>query len=263
MYWPNYALDFAAVSPAVAVDSEVTVTRTNGGATINYDFSETECPHNVNYMYADYVPNTQEYSGSVALKFRHALAKLKVCVKQGETHTALGYPINVYVTSAKIVGIHDKGEFSVAYTNTGDNASVSKTSRVWDNTSGDDELSIISSTQLTSVGVNSADGYYVIPQTLNENHKFVITYTVTIGEETFTYEEKEVLLKDITLTQTVGSLPNGEQAYSPSAAWGTNKSILYTITINSTKDLTNEITFTATEETWGDVEGEQTYNPGN
>ena len=98
-YWPNYALDFAAVTPYG--DKRISLDRTNGNSTITFTFDETnKNTTTTNLMYADFV-ESQYYdsdvdfsniggetitgrtnSKTVALKFRHVLAKLNVVAHQ-------------------------------------------------------------------------------------------------------------------------------------------------------------------------------------
>ena len=90
-YWPDESLDFAAVSPAD--DARIAVTRNDDfTTTITYTFDgSTKINDNeTNLMHADFVTqqlNANKNNATVALGFRHALAKLDVKVHQNTVAT--------------------------------------------------------------------------------------------------------------------------------------------------------------------------------
>lgn len=247
-YWPSYALDFAAYTPTT---SPVSVGRASGATTLTYTFTNA-APNtaDVNYMYADYVD--AQTTGTVALLFRHAMAKVGVTVKKSADTNSAGDAISVNLTSAKIVGVKNEGTFVVNESN--DNTA----SRYWTSPAGSAEIVIPANADLSTTGEKVTD-YYAMPQAFTDAMKFVLSYTVTIqptsGPAIVTDYNKEILLSAIALTQN--NLPAGES--QPAGGWGTNKSINYNITINP-GDL-EAITFSVEEETWGTVAGaDQTLN---
>ena len=282
-FWPNrVTLDFTAVSPAANVYSDVERSYTAAtneapeveSTTITFTFNEDNPnPTNVNLMYADYVSQTYDYddpssNASVALLFRHVLAKLKVVLTQDdpEPHENGVKSYEVKVKNLTISGIRNEGSLTVnnAYV---DAAKGDENTTLWTSPAGNDTWTIYNNNAGFSLQTNSVDvqtgtltktptnfdstnngweNYYVMPQTMVKPNAqanpvvvgqvLSVTYDVitefeegTIATRTFT---KTVDLKDIT------AITN----------WYANKFITYTINIQPA-NLT-AITFTATEENW-------------
>lgn len=260
-YWPDESLDFAAVSPAN--DDRIAVTRNDDfTTTITYTFDgNTKKNDNAtNLMHADFVTqqlNANKDNATVALGFRHALAKLDVKVHQN-TVAANSLPTGVagyevIVTSLNITGINDQGTYTVTKTtnNTADD-------RLWANPTGTATWDIIPSDRslMTVTKAQNAkptnyvandfneENYYVMPQAIPATAKVniaykVITYLETGGTTTKTVE-KDVLVNNICKTgSTTDKITH----------WYANKHISYTFNVNPVSDLT-PITFSAKEETW-------------
>lgn len=265
-YWPDESLDFAAVSPAD--NARIAVTRNNNGTTtITYTFdgSTKKNDNATNLMHADFVTqqlNANKNNATVALGFRHALAKLDVKVHQNTVADnslptgVAGY--EVVVTSLNITGIHDQGTYTVT-----ENTINTADDRLWTDPAGaatwniierDRSLMTVTKAQNakpTNYAPNdfSVANYYVMPQaipaTANVNIAYkVITYLETGGTTTKTVT-KDVLVKNI------GKKNNREDKITH---WYANKHISYTFNINPVSDLT-PITFSAKEETWNTEDG--------
>lgn len=251
-YWPDNALDFAAVSPAN--DPRIYVDRTNGATTITYTFDETN-PNvtTTNLMHADFVTQSYAKNGaSVALGFRHALAKLKVTVEQNEVATedmpsgVSGY--EVIVKSFSINNILCEGTYTV--TNNTQNEmdqlwkpAITGTTTNWNIIENNSDLSIENNPYTTDYD------YYVMPQNILEATKVNVVFDVITRYASGGERIKENIEKTITVNQIDGT--NGFAI----GYWFTNKSIHYTFKINPMSDL-NAITFTAKEEVWGTNNGE-------
>ena len=269
-YWPNYALDFAATTPAN--DPRITLVRDNGTSTITFTINaEKGNDHQTNLMYADFV-ESQYYdsdvdfsntggetitgttnSKTVALLFRHVLTRLNVVVNQVNPNPLpadiTGY--NVTVNSLSFNDFLNEGSLTVK-----EGEYDALTHNVW-NTPGTatDSWNIISAA--TSIEASSfktnynhgAKNYFVMPQTIPANAKLNINYTVitrfsngTTSTETYT---KSVALNTIT---------SGNTAIDK---WFTNKNVTYTINIKPA-NLT-EIAFTVNEEEMGTIGGSHTF----
>ena len=259
-YWPDEALDFAAVSPAN--DPRIDVDRTNGATTITYTFDATNGNNQTNLMHADFVTASK---ATVALGFRHALAKLNVVVKQTQdaVNDDSANDVNerdiekyqVIVNSLSIEKFDCYGTYTVTSNrqNTADN--------VWTSTSGDSIWTIIDTpTSLVVDTVNFADKTYsatyktngfVMPQALKDDVVVNIDYDIVTkfksGATSTTNRNKSVKLNTIKNSSDV-AITN----------WYTNKIITYTFTINPQDDLT-PIEFSATEEEWGIQGGAHTF----
>ena len=267
-YWPDESLDFAAVSPAD--DARIAVTRNDDfTTTITYTFDgSTKINDNeTNLMHADFVTqqlNANKNNATVALGFRHALAKLDVKVHQNTVATlptgVAGY--EVVVTSLNIDSIYDQGTYTV--TEDTDNLADD---RLWTGPAGAatweiiaENRSLMTVTKEENVKPTnyaakdfSVVNYYVMPQAIPATAKVniaynVITYLETGGRTTKTVT-KEVPVNGIFKTgSTTDKITH----------WYANKHISYTFNINPVSDLT-PITFSATEETWNTEGGTQEF----
>ena len=257
-YWPDEALDFAAVSPAA--DDRIQVKRDGASTTITYTFKDVDGYRNnqTNLMHADFVTASKQ---TVALGFRHALAKLNVVVKQTQAAEG-GNPANgngddvkgyqVIVNNLSIENFNCYGTFTVT------SNAQNKTDRVWEGTSGDADWTILDNTptslvtDITSFANEDFDATYgyVMPQALDNNVKVNIDYDVVTVFDS-------VATSTINKTHSVAlnTIKNGSTAITN---WYTNKNITYTFTINPKYELT-PITFSATEEEWGTQGGAHTF----
>ena len=255
-YWPDDSLDFAAVSPAA--DDRIQVIRTGAATSITYTFEDAENMRNdqTNLMHADFVTASK---ATVALGFRHALAKLNVVVNQTQDADgvdptgAAGYQVNVNKLSIEDFDCYGTYKVTSNSQNTADN--------VWTNTGGDADWTIISdSTSLVKDTVNFADQTFsatymtdgfVMPQELSSNVKVYIDYDIVTkfnSGATSTINKKDTVL--------LNTIKNGSG--NAITHWYTNKEITYTFTINPKYELT-PITFSATEEVWGTQDGAKPF----
>ena len=269
-YWPDEALDFAAVSPAS--DDRIKVKRDGASTTITYTFKDEDGYRNNqdNLMHADFVTASQT---TVALGFRHALAKLNVVVNQNHKAVNDDRANNVnerdivdYQVIVKKLSIEKfdcygtytvtSGEYDPATSNAQNTAD-----NVWTDTSGDANWTIINTpTSLVKDTVDFEDknfeatymtNGFVMPQKLSDDVVVNIDYDIVTkfksGATSTTNRKKYVNLNTIKNSSDVAI-----------ANWYTNKVITYTFTINPQYDLT-PITFSATEEEWGTQDGAHTF----
>lgn len=258
-YWPDESLDFAAVSPAD--DARIAVTRNDDcTTTITYTFDgNTKINDNeTNLMHADFISqqlNESKNNTTVALGFRHALAKLNVVVNQNSVANPPaginGY--QVIVKKLNITGIKDKGEYTV--TKNTDNTADDRLwadpagAATWEIITNDHSLMTVTKAQNVKPSAYVANqfsvaDYYVMPQEINSDAKVNVIYDlITYFNDggTFTDENKTatVLVKDIKKTNSEDKITH----------WYANKHITYTFNINPVAGL-KPITFSAKEETW-------------
>lgn len=252
-YWPDEALDFAAVSPAA--DPRINVSRDAGGATtVTYTFNGTHGnTTTTNLMHADFVEGQTKTIPTVALGFRHALAKLNVVLHQnpvGSLPTGVsGY--EVVLKNVRINGILCQGTFTVT-----DNAE-NTTERVWnaDPLAPTTDWNILTSAtqSIKAADYATTTDYYVMPQTLADATTITIDYDVIA---TLTKGGTSKLEK--TATVKLNDIYKAGSATEKITKWFTNKVITYTFNINPTSELT-PIAFTAQEEEWGTVGGSHTF----
>ena len=258
-YWPDEALDFAAISPAN--DPRIAVSRASGATTVTYTFDATNGNDQTNLMHADFVDAQTKSTPSVALGFRHALAKLNVVVKQTQTpdggtpdgtSDVAGY--QVLVNKLSIDNFHTQGKYVVT-----DNAQ-NKADNVWTGTSTPASWNIITSatslvTDITSFADNVFNATYnttgyVMPQALSNDVKVNIDFDIVT-----VFKSGATSTINRTASVVLNTITNGTDAI---ANWYTNKNITYTFIINPKYELT-PITFTATEEEWGATDGSYTF----
>lgn len=258
-YWPDESLDFAAVSPAD--NARISVTRNNNGTTTiiyTFDGNTKKNDNKTNLMHADFVTqqlNANKDNATVALGFRHALAKLDVKVHQNTVATPPaginGY--QVIVKKLNITGIKDKGTYTV--TKNTDNTADDRLwadptgAATWEIITNDHSLMTVTKAQNVKPSAYVANqfsvaDYYVMPQEINSDAEVKVIYDlITYFNDggTFTDENKTatVLVKDIKKTNSEDKITH----------WYANKHITYTFNINPVAGL-KPITFSAKEETW-------------
>ncbi len=261
-WWPeNYGLDFASVSPYN--NPSIGLKRTSGNTTITFTFDgdTKQTDNTTNLMYANKEYYQYDYSAAgdqpVALKFRHALAKLNAVVHQADPATTVagvaGY--EVIVKSLKMTGIKSEGSLVVNL----DEVNIGTTDKVWTDAASPtttDEWTIISTdTSIKASDYKYTTDFYVMPQNIGDATKLVVDYDVITtfeGGGTSTINKtKTVNVKDIIATG--GS--------TPLANWYTNKIVTYTINI-SPNEAFKPIKFTAMEEEWGTQSGSTTISQG-
>ena len=199
-YWPDEALDFAAVSPAA--DPRITVSRDAVGATtVTYKFDGVNVnTTTTNLMHADFVVGQTKTTPTVALGFRHALAKLNVVLHQnavagGSLPTGVdGY--EVVLKNVSINGILCQGTFTVTAN------AQNTTDRVWNASTATTDWNILTSPQsIKAADYATTTDYYVMPQTLADATTITIDYdviaTLTSGGTSKLEKTATVELNDI------------------------------------------------------------------
>lgn len=253
-YWPNYDLDFAATSPDG--DDRISLTRSGGTSTITFTFDETNPNETTtNLMYADFVESqsydidTGEGTQTVALLFRHVLAKLNVKVQQ-ENPSPIPTGIASYSVVVNSLSFDDmlcEGSLTVKEgVYNGHNQNY-----LWDPASSPTttaDWAIISSDESLATVFTSAN-YFVMPQTIPADAKLNITYTVTT-----TFDNSTTSTKQYTKAVALKTITDGSAAITE---WKTNKNITYTINIKPA-DL-GIISFTVQEEEMGTIGGTHTF----
>lgn len=269
-YWPDEALDFAAISPAN--DPRIKVARTAGGATtVTYTFDATNGNNQTNLMHADFVDAQKKATPpaatpAVALGFRHALAKLNVVVQQTQTPSA-GAPdgtsdvkgYQVIVNSLSIDGFHTQGKYVVENNdqNIEDNvweiASPGATTS-WEIITSKTPLATTNTTPFTDkvfTATYNTTGY-VMPQELANSVMVNFDYDIVT-----VFKSGATSTINRTASVVLNTIKNGA---NPIKNWYTNKNITYTFTINPQYELT-PITFDADEEEWGSENGSTIVDP--
>lgn len=255
-YWPNYALDFAATTPDN--DPRIALTRSGGISTITFTFDETNAnTTSTNLMYADFV-ESQSYdsdsgtgTSTVALKFRHVLAKLNVIVQQANPDPLpsgiTGY--SVTVNSLSFNGLLcegslevEEGEYDGATTNylwTPSTKNPAPTAK-WN---------IINSAQ--SIASDFTKGnYFVMPQAIPADATLNINYTVTT-----TFSNSTTSTKTFSKSVILKEIKDGSS--NTITEWKTNKNVTYTI--NIAPAALQLIAFTVNEEEMGTIGGSYTF----
>ncbi|MBO7281392.1 MAG: fimbrillin family protein, partial [Bacteroidaceae bacterium] len=254
-YWPDEALDFAAVSPAG--DPRITVSRgASGATTVTYEFDgDNENTTTTNLMHADFVVGQTKAIPTVALGFRHALAKLNVVLHQnavdaGSLPTGVsGY--EVVLQNVRINNILCQGTLTVTAND------QNTTDRVWNASSpaATTNWNILTSANqpIKAADYATAINYYVMPQTLADATTITIDYDVI---STLTSGGTSKLAKSATVK--LNDIYKSGSSTEKITDWFTNKVITYTFNLNPTAELT-PIAFTAQEEEWGTVGGSHTF----
>lgn len=256
-YWPAFALDFAAVSPAG--DSHIAVSRTNGESSVSFTFS-TDTPNDnaTNLMYADFV-NAQNGGSNptVSLLFRHVLARLNMSVGQKSVTLPTGISnYEVTVNSVKISGIKQYGTLTV------DTSYNAKADHYWtaSETSGSASWTVVENQSLANGNFTTTKPYYVMPQALGDDVVLTVDFSVattfTANNLTTTADyEKSIALNTIGLSHT-----NPAPGYTAGGiGWATNKDITYSIVIDPTEPL-EAVDFSVIEEEWGTLSGATTVD---
>lgn len=250
-YWPDKALDFAAVSPAA--DPRITVSRDAVGATtVTYKFDGVnENTTTTNLMHADFVVGQTKTTPTVALGFRHALAKLNVVLHQNVVDAGSLPPgvsgYEVVLKNVRINGILCQGTLTVTAN------AQNTTDRVWEASTATTNWNILTSAtqSIKAADYATTTDYYVMPQTLADATTITIDYdvisTLTSGGTSTLEKTATVELNDIYKAGSTDKITD----------WFTNKVITYTFNINPTAELT-AIEFAAKEEEWGTVGGNHT-----
>lgn len=187
----------------------------------------------------------------VALEFNHIASCVDLFVKKDiQLKDA-----TVTVTDVTLVGIKNKGTFSVTSYNAS-NAPVYS----WTPATGVlDDYAVITSGSVEAVDKTTYNshvgaattmtagklfaGYVFMPQELNANQKVVLSYTITSGTDVNTYTDVEVPFNTFYETDT------DNNSGSAIVEWEQSTHYIYYITIGA-----NAITFTASVKDWATTE---------
>lgn len=178
-YWPIQAstLNFLAVAPEVT--SAVTTDFTNGEATVTVASNETN-QHDVMYAVGQGVKTNNAAPANVPMVFQHALAWVNFTFSA----SSVGIKINsVTVNNARYNGTLTVT--STNYTATGTQAVTA----TWDNAQATTNAQVVPEQQAVTLNKGEAaitwgKGLLVVP--CNPTN-FVINYSVTVGNDTHTY----------------------------------------------------------------------------
>lgn len=250
-YWPvdDGLVDFVSIPSSMLGTSYFSgPTRTEAGVTTLTFNINGEDYHNTNLMTTQVLTGNRT-TGTVALLFRHLLAKIKINVSQ-KVRNNEDARWTVKINSINVYGLHNNGTVTINDEWTAENGGNDCN---WGTTSGDETWNVAGVHQLYADGsagasatpFASAEPYYLLPQTLATGvQKITISYTVEtdyLGNET---------------------QPNTVENYSKTfdlvdatsiKAWNMNKNIVYNIAIDPSETLT-PIIFTVKEEEWGGAE---------
>ena len=116
-YWPDYSLDFYAVSPATfSSDLNLGWKLNNESPTIFYslgdEYAKTSIPANVDVMYAVAKGQTKSDGGKVKLTFKHILSQIAFQAKTNDQN------IEVEINEIKLFNIKYIGYFDIPTENT-------------------------------------------------------------------------------------------------------------------------------------------------
>lgn len=265
-YWPvdNSSLDFVAVPTSLITAGYFTAPErdSNGNTTLTFELDGNTNYHTTNLMTTQVLTGNRTES-SVALLFRHLLAKLNINVMQKVRANAnADARWNVTINSITLSGLHNKGKVVIddSWTakNNGDDCAWNETvleqgNSTW-NVESAQNWSLYNDTNpettdlaagATAKNYSSSETYYILPQNL-VNQEITINYTI--------------------VTDYLGNptQPNTVETYSKTFdlkgisginAWYMNKVITYNITIDPSEIL-NSITFDVNEEEWGTETGD-------
>lgn len=172
--------------------------------------------------------------GVVALTFKHQLTKVRFAVK-----TDADYAETVIkVTSIKLSGVKTSGTLTPSYasatTTTAWSAVAAASSAV---TFTVPDVAVTLTTTLQPAAEAAGDVYLMIPQTLGDDVKVEVVYTVQTDSDAI-----------VTNTQSFNINTVQDAANAAITSWGMNKSIVYNIVIGL-----HPIIFTGTVSDWEDV----------
>lgn len=265
-YWPvdDKPLDFVAVPTSLVGTKYFTEPERNGGnTTLTFELDGDTYYHTTNLMTTQVLTGNRTES-SVALLFRHLLAKLNINVEQkvrADADADANARWNVTINSITLSGLHNKGTVVIddAWTAENDGADcawdetvLEESNSTW-NVESAQNWSLYNDTNpattdlaadATAKNYSSSETYYILPQNL-ENQKITIKYTIVTD-----------YLGNPTQPNTVETYTKtfNLKGISGINAWYMNKVITYNIAIDPSETL-NSITFTVNEEVWGANEG--------
>ncbi|MBR5600379.1 MAG: fimbrillin family protein [Bacteroidaceae bacterium] len=265
-YWPvdNSSLDFVAVPTSLITDGYFTAPERNGGnTTLTFELDGNTYYHTTNLMTTQVLTGNRTES-SVALLFRHLLAKLNINVNQKVRANAdadADARWNVTINSITLSGLHNYGKVVIddAWTAANNDANCAwdetrleqgnstwnvKSAQDWSLYDDTNPATTALAANATANNYSSSETYYILPQSL-VNQEITIKYTIVtdyLGNPT-----QPNTVETYTKTFKLAGISN---IY----AWYMNKVITYNIAIDPTEEL-NPITFDVNEEVWGTETG--------
>ena len=221
-YWPNdeanNKLSFFAVYPYGA--NGLTAPANGWG---DYTFTAQTNPANmVDFLFSE-VAKDQTYSatnsgkkGVVNMKFHHALSMVKFKVNTDADYAANGTTITL--KSIKVAAVNTKGTFKPA---------VATPFGAWSAQGTPAEFTVFDGTKaLTTTavfvptGTEANDAFLMVPQTLSDNVKVTVVYTVKTGTDAEIENTAEIVLNTAL-----------DSSKNPITAWNMNQNTVYTFTV--------------------------------
>ncbi len=221
-YWPNdeanNKLSFFAVYPFGATGLTAPA---NGWG--DYTFTAQTNPANmVDFLFSE-VAKDQTYSatnsgkkGVVNMKFHHALSMVKFKVNTDADYAANGTTITL--KSIKVAAVNTKGTFKPA---------VATPFGAWSAQGTPAEFTVFDGTKaLTTTavfvptGTEANDAFLMVPQTLSDNVKVTVVYTVKTGSDAEIENTAEIVLNTAL-----------DSSKNPITAWNMNQNTVYTFTV--------------------------------
>ena len=221
-YWPNdeanNKLSFFAVYPFGATGLTAPA---NGWG--DYTFTAQTNPANmVDFLFSE-VAKDQTYSatnsgkkGVVNMKFHHALSMVKFKVNTDADYAANGTTITL--KSIKVAAVNTKGTFKPA---------VATPFGAWSAQGTPAEFTVFNGTKaLTTTavfvptGTEANDAFLMVPQTLSDNVKVTVVYTVKTGSDAEIENTAEIVLNTAL-----------DSSKNPITAWNMNQNTVYTFTV--------------------------------
>ena len=221
-YWPNdeanNKLSFFAVYPFGATGLTAPA---NGWG--DYTFTAQTNPANmVDFLFSE-VAKDQTYSatnsgkkGVVNMKFHHALSMVKFKVNTDADYAADGTVITL--KSIKVAAVNTKGTFKPA---------VATPFGAWSAQGTPAEFTVFDGTKaLTTTavfvptGTEANDAFLMVPQTLSDNVKVTVVYTVKTGSDAEIENTAEIVLNTAL-----------DSSKNPITAWNMNQNTVYTFTV--------------------------------
>ena len=221
-YWPNdeanNKLSFFAVYPFGATG--LTAPANGWGA---YTFTAQTNPANmVDFLFSE-VAKDQTYSatnsgkkGVVNMKFHHALSMVKFKVNTDADYATDGTVITL--KSIKVAAVNTNGTFTPA---------VASPFGAWSAQGTPAEFTVFNGTKaLTTTavfvptGTEANDAFLMVPQTLSDNVKVTVVYTVKTGSDAEIENTAEIVLNTAL-----------DSSKNPITAWNMNQNTVYTFTV--------------------------------
>ena len=221
-YWPNdeanNKLSFFAVYPFGATGLTAPA---NGWG--DYTFTAQTNPANmVDFLFSE-VAKDQTYSatnsgkkGVVNMKFHHALSMVKFKVNTDADYAADGTVITL--KSIKVAAVNTVGTFKPAVTTPFGAWSAQGTPAEFTVFNGTKALT--TTAVFVPTGTEANDAFLMVPQTLSDNVKVTVVYTVKTGSDAEIENTAEIVLNTAL-----------DSSKNPITAWNMNQNTVYTFTV--------------------------------